>query len=105
MTRTDGRNIIITEGDFGIGIPITIVGSNILPDHKLKMTIKSDENKDLIIKEYNNIKNNTFEFELTEEESKKLIVNSYFYVLDWYKDGEFLCNVIKDGCLVVEDKK
>lgn len=105
MLRGKGKEIIMTEGDFGVSLPITINGLTFEKDDVINMIIKAEKNGDeCISKSFGNIENNTFNFSLTEEESKKLTPQRYVYILDWYRENSLLCNIIKDGVFAVEDK-
>lgn len=105
MIRGEGKKIIMTEGDFGLSLPITISGPVFESTDKLSLIIKKVANgTELLKKEYSNIEDNKFDFVLTEEETKKLSPCKYGYTLDWYRNDEFLCNIVKDGCFIVEDK-
>lgn len=89
-------------GDWGVELPITISGVTLGPSDSLKITISN--NTPLIVKEYDNITQNTIRLVLTEAESALLPVGTYVYSLDWYQDGSFLCNIIKYGLFLVGDK-
>ena len=105
MLKGNGKKIIMTEGDYGLSLPITINGTTFEPNDNIKLVIKRVANgEEVLSKNYSNIENNTFEFILTEEESKLLTPFDYVYTLDWFRDGKFLCNIIKDGAFQVEDK-
>ena len=47
---------------------------------------------------------NTIPLAFTEEESALLSVGTYYYALDWYQNGAFLCNIIPASTLKVVDK-
>ena len=47
---------------------------------------------------------NAAALELTEAESALFSVGEYFYSLDWYQLGEFLCNIVPIVTLKVVDK-
>lgn len=105
MLRGNGTKIIMTEGDFGVTLPIIINGGDVGDKDTLRITIKQESDGESILsKEFTNIKNNTFEFVLSKEESDKLPIGKYLYSLDWYRGNEFFCNLIKKGLFEVEDK-
>lgn len=89
-------------GDWGVELPITISGVTLGASDSLKITIANTA--PLIVKEYDNITQNTIRLVLTEAESALLPVGTYVYSLDWYQDGSFLCNIIKYGLFLVGDK-
>ena len=98
-------NIKMAEGDFGIILPIKVKGLNFSAADSIDIVIKSKFNgEDLIHKTYNNIENDTVPFELTEAESALLPIGQYVYRIDWYQNGNFMCNIIVQGTLKVVDK-
>lgn len=105
MLRGTGKKIIMTEGDYGLDLPIKVVGATFEINDKIKMIIKQHRNgTPLLEKEFENIQSNTVNFSLTQEESSRLKPCGYVYILDWYRDDEFLCNIVPDGTFQVEDK-
>ena len=105
MLRGKGSTITMTEGDYGVSLPMTINGINFERNDAINLIIKSEKNgTEFITKTFTGIENNTFDFMLTKEESNKLTPKKYVYVLDWYRENSLLCNLINDGVLEVEDK-
>ena len=105
MWGVSGHELKMTEGDYGMALPITISGTTLTASDEVVMTIKSKANGDTILtKTYDNIDKNTFNFELTEAETQLLPVGSYVYSLDWYQDGAFMCNIIPCAAFKVVDK-
>lgn len=105
MLKAENKTIKMTEGDFGLLLPITITGGQISEDETLVFYIKDDKKENLIEpKSYKNIQNNTFDLSFTEEESKLMKSGVYFYYIDWYKENEFLGNIINGKLFKVEDK-
>lgn len=95
----------MTEGDYGITLPITISGATLYESDNVELTVKKNaKGEKILTKTYTGITNNTINFLLTEEESVLLPPSMYVYTLDWYRDGKFLCNVIKNGLFEVERK-
>ena len=96
----------MTEGDYGIDLPVKISGATIGAGDSLKFTFKEASDGDVLLeKEYDDIEDNTVLLNLSEAESALFKENkTYFYALDWYQDGRFLCNVIPRGILRVENK-
>lgn len=99
-------NLQMTEGDFGIDLPIKIKGATLSSGDSIKLIfkIKKDDTEPLIEKTYNNIELNTFNLSFTQLESQKFSIGNYVYSMDWYKDGYFMCNIIRHGILKVVDK-
>lgn len=99
--------ITMTEGDFGITLPIELETEDeetITSDDSFVLNIFKEINSEpLVSKTYSNIQNNTIEFSLTEEESLLLPVGCYYYDLDWYQNNSFMCNLVpKESFRVVE---
>lgn len=103
MFRTEANDIYMTEGDFNVTLPMTVTGTTIASGDSLKVTIKNGNTK-LVEVESNNISDNTFNFVLTEEQTNALPVGKYFYSLDWYRNGNFMCCLIEKARYEVTDK-
>lgn len=103
MWNVNGITLNMTEGDWGVKLPVTVTGVTLTANDSVRIKIQRDETT-IIEKEYTNITNNTFDLEFTEAESALLPVGSYLYSLDWYQDGAFMCNIIPSGLFVVGDK-
>ena len=101
-----GNALEMTEGDYGIELPVTISGAVLGENDALKFTFKAAADGDVLLeKDYTDPQENTVFLKLTEEESALFEANkTYCYSLDWYQDGEFLCNVIPRGNLRVVNK-
>lgn len=105
MWNVTGNNLQMAEGDYGVKLPITVSGPTFTASDELKLTIKAvKDGPPLVEKTFQNINQNTINFELTEAESALLPVGSYVYVLDWYQSSAFLCNIIPVATLKVVDK-
>lgn len=100
--------ITMTEGDFGITLPIELITEDeetITNDDEFVIKIfKKINTEPLITKTYSNIENDTIEFSMTEQESLLLSVGDYYYDLDWYQNGIFMCNLVRAEGFVVEEK-
>ena len=103
MWNVNGLQLNMTEGDWGVKLPVTVSGVTFTNNDSVKIVIKSGE-RTIIEKEYTNITQNTVNLELTEAESALLPVGSYVYRLDWYQDGAFMCNIIPISTFKVVDK-
>lgn len=100
-----GQKLSMVEGDYGIAIPVEINGATLGAQDSIKLIFKTAINGDEIFsKEFNGIVDNTVELELTEEESELLPVGGYVYSLDWYQNGNFMCNIIPSASFSVVDK-
>ena len=103
MWNVNGITLNMTEGDWGVKLPVTVTGVTFTANDSVRIKIQRDETA-IIEKEYTNITNNTFDLEFTEAESALLPVGSYLYSLDWYQNGAFMCNIIPSGLFMVGDK-
>ena len=105
IRRNKDNGIVMTEGDYGLNLPITIKGGEMYKTDKVTFIIKENSNENVIFtKNFTDIENNTFNFVLSKEDSNKLPVGVYVYSLDWTRGEDFLCNLIEKGLFVVEDK-
>ncbi len=93
MLKGTGKTITMTEGDYGLHLPIKINGINISAEDSIKLSIKNEE-KNVYEKEYKNVENNTIDFCLEKADSLKLTTGNYIYLIDWYKDNKFFCNIV-----------
>ena len=101
----NGNDIKMTEGDFGLQIPINLTGGTISTSDEFKILINDSQDQTTIIeKDYNNVQNNKILFELTEAEAALLPVGSYLWGLDWYQSGAFLDNIIPMSSFKVTKK-
>lgn len=101
----DVSNTVIrmTEGDYGIKLPIQINGIDISSTDSIKFTVKNGD-RIVLEKIISDIRDNTVELSLSKTESMSLPVGSYTYSIDWYKDDSFLCNLIPSAMFKVVDK-
>lgn len=106
MWVVDGANLQMTEGDYGVQLPMAIKGTELSAADSFMITIKTGRNTEALIeKEYSDIQDSTINFELTEAESELLEAGmTYVYSLDWYQEGLFMCNLIPSAFLKVVDK-
>ena len=104
MWNVKQNNISMTEGDYGIQLPVTVSGIEFTANDVLKFVFKKTKNGNAILeKEYTPTKS-TAQLELTEAETVLFPVGSYVYSLDWYQDGNFMCNIIPFANFKVVDK-
>lgn len=108
MWNTRSKNstdLIMTEGDFGIELAIEIDGVSISTSDTITITVKKERNgKAIIEKNFTINDDNTIDLVWTEAESDDLKVGNYLYALDWYRNGQFMCNILNNAKLKVEDK-
>lgn len=103
MWKVQNNTIEMTEGDYGIALPITITGVEMAVGDAIKLTVKKS-GEILLEKIFTSIMNNEVSLELTESESAELPVGTYVYTLDWYQDGNFMCNIFRNAVFKVVDK-
>lgn len=95
----------MAEGDYGLALPISISGTTLGAQDSIKLTFKTAVNGDEILsKTFDGITDNTVSLELTDEESALFSVGVYVYCLDWYQNGNFMCNIIPYAQFRVVDK-
>jgi aminopeptidase-like protein len=90
--KTEGKNIEMYYGDFGVQLPITI--TNVLETDTIKFEIY-DINNNVIIEKDLPYENEKWIFELTEDESKKLEIRDYLYSIKQYRDGTLQNTIAK----------
>lgn len=99
------KKIMMTEGDYGVVLPISIGGIDLNGNDKFALKIfKEKDEEPIITKVFENIVDNTLELKITQEESQMLEVGSYYYDLDWFQDNTFLSNILKARTFEVKDK-
>ena len=105
MWNVIGANLQMTEGDYGVSLPVEIKGTTLGAQDSIKLTFKTAVNGDEILsKTFDGITDNTVSLELTDEESALFSVGVYVYCLDWYQNGNFMCNIIPSALFKVVDK-
>lgn len=105
MWAVSGNELRMTEGDYGVQLPITVSGTTFTANDEIKFVLKTGMNgEQLLEKIFPNITDNTVNLELTASESARLRVGTYVYFLDWYQNGVFLCNIIPSALFRVVDK-
>ena len=105
MWAVSGTDLRMTEGDYGIELPVTISGTTLTASDSVKLTLKDTMNGTTKLeKVFTDISQNTFDLTLTAEESEGLPVGNYVYSLDWFQDGVFMCNIITAATFKVVDK-
>lgn len=98
-------NLQMTEGDYGIELPINITGIDFGENDTLRFTFKTAVNGETILeKEFNNIVDNTVNLVFDDTETQLFPVGSYVYNLDWYQSGVMMCNIIASALLKVVEK-
>ena len=104
MWIVSGSNLSMVEGDYGLELPVTINGTEFTENDSIRITFKNAKNgTELLVKEYTP-DNKEIKLVLTEAESALFPVGVYVYSLDWYQDGNFMCNIIPIASFKVVDK-
>lgn len=105
MWAVIGNDLKMTEGDFGVELPITISGTTLTAEDSVMFVLKNRLNGDTVLtKTYTDIQDNTFNLVLTSEETAQLPVGNYVYGLDWYQLGHFMNNIIPLASFKVGEK-
>ena len=105
MWQVRENTIEMTEGDYGVDLPITVSGVTLASGDTVKFAVKTIPNGETIIeKTFSTFQNNTVNLSLTEQETELLSVGNYVYVLDWYQNENFMCNLIRNARFKVDDK-
>lgn len=103
MFDTFKYKITMTEGDYGVSIPIHFIDAEFESDDSVKVTIMVDS-ETKIEKTYTNIVDDTIDFSLTEAESNLLPVGFYLYSIEWYQDGVFKDCILEKSPFVVSER-
>lgn len=99
MLKAENKKIIMTEGDFGITLPLIFKG-DLEESDTIKFIIKKQTNdsNSVLIKDFDNlsIEDNTTTCNLsfTKEESELLKNGYYQYGIKQYRDGKLLNTIV-----------
>lgn len=105
MWYADGTTIQMAEEDYGINLPVVISGTTLGQGDSIKIVFKKTIDGETILeKQYADIQNNTVNLAFTQAESALFPIGRYAYRLDWYQDGNFMCNIIPAGSFKVVNK-
>lgn len=106
MWNAKNTTISMTEGDFGIILPIKVDGVDLGENDAVKITFKTAKNGETILeKTYSSeISENTVPLQLSSAESALFDVGEYAYSMDWYQAGNFLCCLVPAASFKVVDK-
>lgn len=105
MWAVNGQDLKMCEEDWGIELPVKITGTTFSEHDEILFTLKDEMNGNTVLtKTFSNITDNTISLSLTEAESALLSIGSYYYSLDWYQDGAFMCNIVPASQFKVVDK-
>lgn len=97
------NEISMVEGDFGIEYRLNIINGTPSQEDTFLLIIKDYDGNEIIEKSYSNV-TDYIPFSLDEEESSRLEAKNYYYLIDWYRDGAFLKNIVNKGTFRVKKK-
>lgn len=104
--RVTGLHLQMAVGDYGISLPVSVSGVTFGEGDELRFVFnKGPDSNTILTKNYSNIVQNSVNLSFTEAESALFRIGSYVYGLDWYKDGEFMCNIIESAQFKVVRKE
>lgn len=105
MWRITGTEIRMTEGDWGVDLPVALSGTTATSSDILVLTIKDAINGTQVLELLAGTPtNNVFNFYMTSAESALLTPGELVYSLDWEQPGTFLYNLVPAGPFIVEEK-
>ena len=108
MLKSENKRIIMDEGDYGINLPFKISG-DVSESDKFLFIIKKDHNQEEIIrKEYSNLSKDeegklSFDLCFDKEESMKLPVGYYIYIIRQCRDCELHNTIERNGEFQVKE--
>lgn len=100
MIKTQGKNIIMNQGDFGIKLPIII--TNTLDTDKIEFVIVDWVEKKEVLKKQLPYENEKWIFELSKEDSEKLAIKKYYYSIKQYRNDILQNTINKDALFEVK---
>ena len=110
MYKTDGLDIRMTEGDYGIILPIELEVENdetFDTNDYFDIKIYDKLNTEPIINKtylYRDLENNTIPFTLTEAETSLLKIGVYLYDIEWYQNNVFKCCIVERKTYTITEK-
>ena len=105
MFRSFGNELHMTEGDYGVGLPLTVRGLSFGSADWLRFAVKAAPNGETLLeKSFADIDDNRVTLTLTAAESALLPPGRYVWTLDWLQEDSFLCCLMPGAAFVVEDK-
>lgn len=105
MWAHNGKRIYMTRGDYGVRLPITITGATLAANDSINFLLINKAGAEVLSKSFSEITDNRVYLALTEAESARLPAGEYSYVVDWYQNGVFMCNIVQNGTFLVEPKR
>ena len=103
--KVDGNKLQMTVGDFGVKLPVTISDITISQSDSFRFKFVDAANKNqILVKDFSSFQDNRLYLEFTAEERSLFVVGYYLYSLDWFENGNFMCNLIDEGSFKVVKK-
>lgn len=102
---TAGKDLQMTEGDYGIDLPIVIKGTDLNNSDSINFIVKTSVNGTTkLTKTFTNVQSGIINIRLTSSDANSLPVGTYVYSLDWYRSGSFMCNLVPYAIFKVVEK-
>ena len=94
---TSSNRIIMSEGDYGVALPITLVGATLGTNDNIKLIITQDstEKYNANLPKNQSVANQVL-FSLTQPQSASLNKGEYKYSLIWYGTN-FNCTLVDEA--------
>ena len=103
MWKVNVIDIQMTEGDYGIALPVTIEGIDHEVNDSVAFTVKDKVDGDpLILNVY--VLETAPTFDIIMDRNDELPVGEYVYTMDWLRGTQFRCNIISCGVFRVVNK-
>lgn len=97
--------LTMTQGDYGVELPVTITGAELTESDRLDFVILSGmQGTEIVKKTYDDLTSGDFAIALTAQQSAALPCGRYVYRIDWYRNGTFMDNIVQSAPFVVEAK-
>ena len=105
MFKISGTEIRMTEGDYGVDLPVAVKGTTVTANDVLDLTIKDAVNGTTVLElTVGSPTNGVFDLYFAQEESALLTPGEYGYSLDWIQPGTFVYCLVPVGPFIVEEK-
>lgn len=103
MFEVEGRQISMIEKDFGEILPIRLKNITVLDTDIIKFIIY-DNDETIFFNESFSVTDNILKFQLTREQSEKLVKGQYNYAIKQYRGDELLCTLQIDNGFYVKKR-
>lgn len=97
------NTITIVQGDYGVEYRLNIVKGTPSLEDSFLFTIKDVNGVEKVRKTYTNI-TSYIPVVLNKQDTNKLLPITYYYCVDWYRNGVFQSNVVNGEKFVVKKK-